>query len=210
MNTPPPLGTIGVTPTYANDLGGFMGWAIRTFTGRSIKGPDRSPVNHAVVYVGRVEGFEKPQLVQAQPGGADLAAWDSYGDDMIWLTDMWTADREDNDLVPLVPTAAQRNQIVAAALTLAACKIGYSFLDYVAIILSLKTLGAPLDSYKPTFWARVLGNNRRMICSQLADFTWHTAGLEIFKGRLYGLVTPNDLYLAGGAPKHPNHHTPVV
>lgn len=194
MTEPLPLGTIGVTPTYGNKFDKFIGGAIRwaTATQDNYHGLKNAPVNHAVVYVGPVIGYDKPQLVQAQPGGASFADWDSYGDQMIWLTVML-----------YTPTDAARAKIIETAKDLAIKRVGYGFLDFLGIALAQRRFGYIVNPNRPPWWVRRLGSNKHMICSQLADYCWERAGVQLFKNRIPGLVTPEDLYLNGGAPTHP-------
>lgn len=204
---PPLLGTIGVTPTFGNSLDSTVARAIQWFTATrddySGVPTEWAPakVNHAVVYVGVQRGYVTPQLVQANPGGASFADWDSYGSNMIWLNEIH--QETDKALVGpvLTPTTAQRLQIAAWAANAARVGIGYNYVDFVAIALAQKRfgkLGANWESKGSPWWVDRLSDDNRLICSQLADMAWRNAGLQIFAdNRPAGLVSPEDLYLAG-------------
>jgi hypothetical protein len=208
MRTPPPLATIGVTPTYGSGYGRYIGGAIRWFTATAGKyrGFKDAPVNHAVIFVGDVPGFDKPQLVEMQPSGARFRDWDHYGDQMIWLLQMeqdWCITLQPTDPMRMIyPSDAQRKLAASTAIDLVCKHIGYNFLEFFALALAAKRVGL-INPDKPPLWARYLASNKHMDCSQAADYCWAKAGLHIFKNRIPGMVTPEDLYLAGGCPTHP-------
>lgn len=195
MTELPAIGTIGVTPTYGSWFDRIVGRGIRWFTASQDEFSHfhEAKVNHAVVFVGDVPDEVGPQLVQATPHGAIFSPWDAFGQDMIWLDPIGTLQL-DHSLSPLDPTSDQRMLIRAAAIDLVLKKIGYNFFDFLAIALAQKRFSASFDPAKPPWWARRLANNRRMICSQLADYCWLQADLHLFADRrLPGLVSPADL-----------------
>lgn len=200
------LGQIGVTLTYGSWVDREIGGAIRWFTATTTQyhGLSDSPVNHAVMYVG--DG----KLVQAEPGGARLADWDSYGHDMIWLDTMYECETirtpkllnksymtSPNLQQPLEPTDAQRMLIASAGKRFATLGIQYNYLDFLAIARAQQRFGrAQFNPLKPPWWAKRLADNTRLICSQLCDYAWTLSGVHLYNGRLPGLVSPEDLFIA--------------
>lgn len=188
VSTPPPLATIGVTPTYGAWYDRLVGEAIRWGTGTkdAYSGLWRdSRVNHAVLYVGPQVGHAKPQAIEARPGGAGLCDWDKYGSDMIWLT----------GLRPAMPQA-QREVIAAAGVSFQGIEYGY--LDILAVGLAQKRLGSEVDVTKVVarqpWWVQRVESMHTMICSQLCDAAYLAGGVHLFNdGRLPGLVSPADL-----------------
>jgi hypothetical protein len=139
-------------------------------------GSAASAYDHAFIYVGM--GDEKSPrgyVIGAQPSGARLdpmAAYDHRGDAL------WSSGK-----IPL--TQEQRDKIVASAL---ACKgVGYSYADYLAIAAHRFHVPAPgLREY--------IASSRHMICSQLVDYCYQQAGVQLFTdNRWDGFVTPADL-----------------
>lgn len=195
MTELPAIGTIGVTPTYGNWFDRIIGRGIRWFTATQDEFSHfhEAKVNHAVVFVGEVPDEDGPQLVQATPHGAIFSPWDAFGSDMIWLDPIGTlVGGVVRDL--LTPTPDQRMLVRAAAIDLVLKKIGYNFLDFLAIAFAQKRFSMSYDAAKPPWWARRLANNRRMICSQLVDYCWLQADLHLFADdRPPGLVSPADL-----------------
>lgn len=179
----PPLGCIGVVDTKS-----FFGKIIKWFT--------RSPVCHAVVYVGN------NALVEGEPGGAQTAPWDKYGDKMIWLTEMSRIDIDGVPVGVLEPTEDQRHRIASWALACAVAKVGYNFWDIAILALCSPRLDR-INPNKPPWWAKRLASNGALVCSQLVDNAWAHAGLDVFVGRVPGFVTPGDLWRAGGSPPVP-------
>jgi len=152
------------------------------------------------VYVGRVAGKGLPQLVQAAPGGANFANWDSYGNDMIWL-DPVDQLQADGALKSLEITDQQRMKIAAFAKDCAVKQIGYNYLDFLAIALAQKRFQvSPGEEtwLRDEWWVKRLSNNKRLICSQLVDYCYSRAGIQLFAdNRPNGLVSPADLYSLG-------------
>lgn len=132
-----------------------------------------SPFHHVVVNIGNGRIIEAVRTVRI-----DFA--DQY-DEIVWCTGRLPA--------PLVPTDAQRQRIVQAALAMVNDK--YNALDILAIGLAQKRLGQVVDGDE--WWVKRLSRNGREICSQVADMAWKAAGIEMFPGRLPGLVSPGDM-----------------
>jgi len=200
MTYMPPIGAIGVTPTSGSWLDRIVGAGIRWFTGtrNQFSRFQDARVNHAVVYVGDVPGELGPMLVQATPQGAVFSPWDAFGSDMIWIDPINTLLKA-GKLDPLAPTDDQRMLVRATAIDLVLKKTGYNFIDFLAIAFAQKRLTFHFDAAKPPWWARRLASDKRMICSQLADYCWLKAGLHLFEdGRLPGLVSPADLMALQG------------
>ena len=179
----PPLGCIGVV-----DTGGKYSRAIKWFT--------NSPMSHAVVSVGDHE------LVEGEPGGARVMPIDEYGDRIVWLTDMRVTDIDGYRGALLEPTDGQRAKIADTALDLAARRVKYNWLDFIPLALASPRLRL-LDPAHLPMWAKRMASDETLVCSQLADLCWSRAGLHIFEGRVPGMVSPGDLYRAGGSPKVP-------
>lgn len=204
---PIPVGTIGVTATFNGPFDNFIARAIQWFTATrsQYSGWSNAPVNHAFVYVGCVAGYEKPQIVEAEAGGAQFSDWDKYADSVIWLTDIrqcangWYETVND---VPLVPTPEQQKKIAEYAIDCVIKHVGYGFLDFLGMALAQRRVGA-IDPNNPPWWVKRLGDDSHLICSQLAAAAWHYANLIIYPTRIDGLVSPEDLYMAGGCPAHP-------
>jgi len=148
-------------------MGGRTGRLIRI--GQWLNGDGFADYEHAFVYVGDA------QLVEAQPGGAELRPLSVYdGRPMLWSTGRF-------DL-----TAEQRTRIVDAARHYIGVR--YSFADYLALAAARFHLpvGRPLR--------RFVADTRHMICSQLVDQCYQDAGVHLFDdGRWPGYVTPADL-----------------
>ena len=196
------VGTIGVTPTFGNGFDKFVATGIQWFTATRddySKAWTNAKVNHAVVYVGSVDGIDDgyPQLVEARPGGAGFARADSYGDHMIWLNHLVQAGTDHI----LTVTDAQRMIVREYAVDCAVKKIGYNYLDFVAIALAQKRFGDTGSNwykYGAPWWVKRLSNDHRLICSQLVDEAYQRAGVKLFNdGRPSGLVSPADLYAIG-------------
>ncbi|MEU1074321.1 MULTISPECIES: hypothetical protein [unclassified Streptomyces] len=129
---------------------------------------DRAPVQHAYVYVGA--GW----IVQAMPGGAELIPLEAASVPVLWST----------GLIPL--TAAERIRICGAARRLVGTP--YSFLDYASI-------GLAHWHIRPRWLRDYVADSRHLICSQLVDVAYETAGVRLFTdGRIPGDVTPGDLW----------------
>ncbi|GGM12959.1 hypothetical protein [Nakamurella endophytica] len=154
-----------------------------------------SPCEHAAVYVGHVDGYDKPQCVEARPGGAGFIDADHYTGRALWSGGRLPAH--------LIPTDAQRQAIVAAALA----KVGtpYGVLDIVAIGLAQRRLGSRVDARRAIaeqpWWVRRLMRTDRLICSELIDLVYEEAGVHLFTdGRPHQLVAPSDLWVLLGSP----------
>lgn len=189
-------GTIGVTPTFGNNFDRFVAREIQWFTASRdaySKTWVNSKVNHAVVYVGSVPGIANgyPQLVEARPRGASFVNYDNYGKNMIWLDTIYQAGTG----TKLVPTTEQRNIIKEYAIECAQNKIGYNYLDFVAIGMAQKRFGNHEPELAKERWVQILSNDHRLICSQLVDEAYNRAKLYLFNdGRPTGLVSPADLF----------------
>lgn len=158
--------------------------------GELLNGDKFTAYQHAELFVGRtlpaatVRQSTEPGMVSTQfgwmlgayPGGARLTELKSAPealDGALWSTGAFEL------------TAAQRDLIVATALS----KIGtpYSWLDYWALAghrFHLDT--AALQRY--------IAADAHMICSQLVDWVYMTAGIQLFSDERWpGYVTPADL-----------------
>lgn len=124
--------------------------------------------DHAFIYMG------SGQIVQAEPGGAVLAALGTPAC-LLWST----------GIIPL--TGPQRSAICEAAAGYAERHTGYSWLDYGAIAAHRFHLPAPgLKGF--------IASTGHMICSQLVDECYQDAGVHLFQdGRWPGFVAPFDL-----------------
>lgn len=199
MTELPPLACIGVTPTYGNFRDRFVARGIQWFTATRDQYSkfENATVNHAVIYVGPVKGYDPtPQLVEARPGGAGFAPWDQYGDSMIWI-DRFKPLGSDTEYVL---SDFERQQIVFNAVNFAMNKIGYNYLDFVAIALAQQRFDQ-LVHYDPKdnpWWLNKavdrLSRGDRLICSQLDDECYARSGVHLFQdNRPSGLVSPADL-----------------
>lgn len=170
--TPLP-GDFLVTPTHGAGLDRVAGWLIRYGTD--------SPYNHAALYVGALDGYGKPQIVEAWPSGARLSDWDSYPN-CVWSTDRLPAG--------LTPTDGQRTRIVSTAIGM--LNTPYGWLDLIAISLAQKRTGRTVDGDE--WWVRRIADTHTLICSQLIDQSYLLGGVHLFEdGRLPGLASPGDL-----------------
>lgn len=131
-----------------------------------------SPFHHVVVNVGNGRIVEAVRTVRI-----DFA--DQY-DEIVWCTGRLPS--------PIVPTDAQRTQIVQAALAMVGDK--YNVLDLLAIGLAQKRMGQVVDGDE--WWVKRLSKDHREICSQVAAMAWKSGGIDLFPGRLAGLVSPGD------------------
>lgn len=143
------------------------GWA-----GALIRWGTQSPVNHAFIYLGN------DLVMEAEPNGATVSRATKYAD-VIWSTGK----------VGL--TQGQRLTIVNRAKSLVGTP--YNWLDIVAIALAQRRLGGILGL--KSWIAKRLSDDGMMICSQLVDWCYQQAGVQLFKdGRPSGMVSPGDLY----------------
>ena len=166
MGVEPQLGDWGLIREFQGR------WYNRLFA-EAIDWDTESPYHHVVVNIGNGRIVEAVRRVQI-----DFA--DQY-DEITWCTGRLPA--------PLVPTDAQRQRIVQAALAMVGDK--YNVLDILAIGLAQKRMGQVVDGDE--WWVKRLSKAHREICSQVADLAWKKAGIEMFPGRLPGLVSPGDM-----------------
>jgi uncharacterized protein YycO len=148
-------------------MGGNGGRLIRI--GQWLNGDGFADYEHAYVHVGNGE------LVEAQPGGAELRPLSVYDN----RPTRWSTGR-----IPL--TDEQRRAVVAAARGYVGTP--YSVADYFALAAHRFHLpvGPLLRKY--------VADSRHMICSQLVDQCYWDAGVHLFSdGRWPGYVTPADL-----------------
>lgn len=133
--------------------------------GERLNGDAFTQYQHAVVYVGN------GQTMGAYPGGAHIRPLPAQENGWLWSH------------VNL--TEAERAAIVNSAL---ACQgIRYSALDYFALAAHRLEIPAPgLRDY--------IEDTRHLICSQLVDFCYMSAGVHLFNdNRWPGYVTPASL-----------------
>lgn len=136
---------------------------------------DGAPVQHAYVYVGN------GMIVQAMPGGAEVIRLEDANAPVIWST----------GIIPL--TAAQRVRICVFAKSLVGTP--YSFIDYLSI-------GLATWHIRPRWVREYIASTGHQICSQLVDYAYGLAGVELFAdGRLPGDVTPGDLWRLFQSPR---------
>lgn len=149
-------------------MGGRVGRLIRI--GQWLDGNGFLDYEHAFVLV------DGGQVVQAQPGGADLGPVSTYGNGQPIL---WSTGH-----IPLADE--QRRNIVTAARGYLG--VPYSAADYLALALHhLHLAGGP-------FIRDYVADSRHMICSQLVDQCYQDAGVQLFTdSRWPGYVTPADL-----------------
>jgi hypothetical protein len=142
--------------------------------GQYLNGDSFADFEHAAVYIG--DG----QMVEAMPGGARISRVSRYGNvKVLWSTGSF-------DL-----TDEQRAKIVANAKDIAARRVGYSFLMYLAFALHMMHLPIPLLKW-------YIGNTHHLICSQLVALCYYSAEHPIgdITKRWSGYITPGDLYQA--------------
>jgi hypothetical protein len=154
-------------------------------SGRWIKGaeiiddasPDAAEFQHAGI-VTKVTwptaGVPNVTILEAEGDGAIETAYHYDGAHIIWSTGA------------IVPSAVQRPNIVAGALTLKGAKYGY--LDYAALGLHHYHVDIPgLRAY--------IGWSKRLICSQLVDRAYELGDYHLFvkPPRWNGYVKPSDL-----------------
>ncbi|WTJ79432.1 hypothetical protein OG335_20590 [Kitasatospora sp. NBC_01539] len=149
-------------------MDGRVGRLIRI--GQWLNGDGFADYEHAFIYVG--DG----QLVEAQPGGAELRPVSVYdGHPALWSTGRYTL------------TDGQRAALVTAARGYVG--VPYSVADYFA--LAAHRFRLPFSPLLKGYVA----DSRHMICSQLVDQCYLDAGVHLFSdGRWPGYVTPADLW----------------
>jgi hypothetical protein len=147
---------------------GKLGFAIRV--GQALAG-DFSAYTHAAIVM------DDGTLVAAQPGGARVDNLEEA------LASRPVAVSRN----PLSPS--ERAKIVASAR--AAVGMPYSFLDYLSIVLLALRV-------RPEWLRRYVASTGHLICSQLVDVVYNSAGIHLFTdGRTPGDVTPGDLAYVG-------------
>jgi cell wall-associated NlpC family hydrolase len=147
-------------------VSGAVGIGIRI--GQWLNGDGFKNYEHAFIYIGA------GQIVEAEPGGARVAQLDEYrGRKIAWST--------------ITLTDPQRARVVMEARVQASNKVGYSYLDYLAIAAHRFHLPIPgLRSY--------IANSGHQICSQLVDWCWNKADVHLFRdNRWEGYVDPEEL-----------------
>lgn len=132
----------------------------------------RSQVSHAYLYV------DEHHVIEATWNGAVINSSPKFEKE---------APGELHPVSNLALSPAQRERVVAAARELAGTP--YGFRDIAA--LALVHWGVPWR------WAaRVVGDDKGLICSQLVDRCYANAGIHLYDdGRADGSVTPGDLLL---------------
>jgi uncharacterized protein YycO len=128
---------------------------------------------HAFVYVGNGQIVEAVRHVQVAPvtNYADI---------------QWSTGRLGPDLTP---DQDQRRAIARAAMSYVG--ESYNILDIVAIALAQARLGGTVDGDE--WWVKRLSDDHMQICSQLVVNAYRAAGLDLYPGKLSGLVSPGDL-----------------
>ena len=128
---------------------------------------------HAFVYVGNGRIVEAIRHVALSPV-------DDYTD----IT--WSTGR----LGPqYTPTPLQRKQIAMVAMSYVGEK--YNILDIAAIALAQARAGHMIDGDE--WWVKRLSDDHMSICSQLVVNAYRASGIDLFPGRLSGLISPGDL-----------------
>lgn len=153
---------------FLSQIRGPLGFVIRL--GQGLAG-DWSRYTHAGIVL------DDHTVMAAQPGGARIDTLES-------VLAFHPVAFSKNPL-----TDGQRSDIVAAARVLEG--VPYSFLDYLSIV-------ALAFGFKPTWLREWVANSGHMICSQLVDIVYESAGVCLFDdGRAPGDVTPGDLSHVG-------------
>ena len=132
-----------------------------------------SPYAHAFVYVGNGRIVEAIRHVAVSP--------------VTDYTDItWSTGR----LGPqFTPTPLERQLIVRAAMSYVG--EAYNILDIAAIALAQSRTGHMIDGDE---WiAKRLSDDHMQICSQLCVNAYRASGIDLFPGRLSGLISPGDL-----------------
>lgn len=134
----------------------------------TLNGDGKSLYSHAFIIV---DDQDDPTIVEAEIGGARYGKLSEYGKNVV--VSSWPLDDP------------MRSRIVSSARS----TIGtpYSALDYVSLALVHFHI-------RPHWLLNYVANGGHMICSQLVDYTYNRAGLNMFNdGRFFGDVTPQDL-----------------
>jgi hypothetical protein len=148
--------------------------------GQKLSGGPYSQYEHVFIYTG--DGL----AVEARPGGAAEIPCPNPRL-QLWSTGV------------LNPTDAQRQQIVLSARSYAVHHVGYSYLDYLAILAHQEHIPFPgLRGF--------IEDNGHMICSQLADQCWDNGSYHLFAdGRWPGYVRPSDMAAVVMAVRNERH-----
>ena len=132
-----------------------------------------SPYSHAFVYVGNGKIVEAVRHVKVTEA--------THYQNITWST---------GKLGPAhTPSQLQRGLIVKAAMSYVGQS--YNMLDIVAIALAQARLGHVVDGDE--WWVKRLSDDHMQICSQLVVNAYRAAGIDLFPGKLAGLVSPGDL-----------------
>lgn len=146
----------------------YTGGPRRNFVEWLIGWGTRSEAVHAFL------ALDDGTIVEAEPHGARVRPAGEYGSAAVW------------SCMPL--TGVQRALIVSAGRALVGTR--YNIVDDIALGLARK-----LHWYTPRWVQRRLSRPDRLMCSQLVDQAYLTAGMHLFvDGRMTGDVTPGDLY----------------
>lgn len=131
-----------------------------------LNGDGFSNYEHAFIVI------DSDRLVEAEPGGARVRSLDEYADTNVTYSD-WSL------------TGKQQMLVVNTAISL--IDTPYSILDYLSLILVRLHI-------RPKWVAAYVTNSKHMICSQLVDYCYANAYVQLFDdNRLPGDVTPGDL-----------------
>lgn len=146
-----------------------------------LDGKGKSKYSHAFIITDDND-LDSCRIIEAEPGGARVGYASEYGQPGIgWIKSDWTLDSQ------------QRDAIVTRATQL--LKTPYSFLDYLS-------LAAVHFHVRPAFMLDYVKSTHHVICSQLVDAAYTTAGLLMFSdNRFPGDVTPADLEDVLNGPK---------
>lgn len=142
---------------------------VNRLTARLIEFGTDSSVCHAFIYRGNDQIVEA--VAHVQVGNV------SEYSDITWL----------HLPNPLNPNAMF--QVVAAANTYVGQK--YNALDILAIALAQPRLGHIVNGNE--WWVKRLSDDHMQICSQLVVNAYRVAGIDLFPGKLSGLISPGDL-----------------
>ena len=148
------------------------GW-LDTAAERLIEFGTNSEYCHAFVYVGNGRIVEAIRHVTVSPV-TDYP-------DAVWST---------GRLAPgFTPTPLERQLIVKAAMSYVGQ--AYNILDIAAIALAQARAGHVVDGDE--WWVKRLSDDHMSICSQLVVNAYRASGIDLFPGRLSGLISPGDL-----------------
>lgn len=174
MNVKPQLGDFGLVASMQGP------WIDRQFA-RIIDWDTRSPVHHAIGYVGPSVNGDIIEAVRRVSYG-----WADGYDDVIWSTGRLPAH--------LTPDDDQRQEIVAALRDMLGDR--YNVVDILAIGVAQPRIDAGRMAHwseHPPWYIRRLNNDHREICSQAIAKAYSKAGIELVPGRPACLVSPGDL-----------------